>query len=65
MHWLYSLQKVKIPPHTKKKKREEVSWEWHLTASGAEAPVMEILKVYSIPSLPLLPDPLTRGDSIC
>ena len=51
MHWLYPLQRgVGFPL----KKKESVNWEWHQTASGGEAPVLECGVPLSWPLLPFL-----------
>ena len=38
--------------------KKEVHQVWHITASDGKAPVLEILGLWSTPSLPLLPGSL-------
>ena len=54
--WLYSLQKSKTAPTQKK---VELSWVWYQTAFWRSE------KRGSIPSLPLLPGPLSTRVAVC
>ena len=53
IHWLHLCRGVRL--------HQPVFWIWHLTASDGEIPVLEFLRMWSTPSVPLLPGPLWPG----